>query len=726
MGFDILGQIGAQGMCYIVEQLGYCYNIKWNKTDIYTIHISKRFRRFYPGEIKNIRVISEEGHENEVYDIETDNHTLNAGIGSTVVHNCDGLHISSLLQNMFHALFPTILEREKSFLISMQTPIVRVFVDKKEILFYDEREYTKYVKEYSDNYPTKKINKKNYKGLGTSSNKDINETFGVKLVEFKNDTNTTFNMNKVFHSTQSDARKEWLENYDPKNIALSWVGDKHEVIPLNISDFLNTETIKFSIADCKRSIPNIMDGFKESQRKTLYACFLRNLKYTGKSLKVAQLAGYIAEKTNYHHGEQNLYETITRMANDFVGSNNIPLLYRDGQFGSRSSGGKDAANARYIFTKLDALTRLLFKQEDDILLDKVEDDGDVVEPVFYVPIIPTVLINGINAAIGTGWSCSIPSYNPLDIIDSITTWIKEDGEIIIEDIEDENNVVSLLPEIHPWYRGFNGSIEKTDEFKYTSWGNITEEKKNKIVDELPIGMWTDNFKEYLDTLLEKKLLKKVKNYSTPKDVRFVLTEENDGIICNQDTLKLKKYISTSNMVLFTDKGTIKKYNSVDDIIDEFCKVRYEFYKKRKKYQLDHLEYEIKFLGNKRRFLEEVMNGTIKLFNDDTGEIRTSRKMSEIYTELQERGYDKEIKNNNDDDDEKDDEKGYNYLLSLQFRSITKEKINKLKNDIDSKLLDKDTLKAKSEKDIWLKELEELKSAYLKWLKDIEKLEKKKK
>ena len=142
------------------------------------------------------------------------------------------------------------------------------------------------------------------------------------------------------------------EIYDASNIALAWDGDKQETNSLSISDFLNTELIKFSLNDCKRSIPGLVDGLKESHRKTLYSCFLRNLKYTGKTLKVAQLAGYTAEHSGYHHGEQNLYDTITKMANSFIGSNNIPLLYRDGQFGSRLSGGKDAANARYICTKL--------------------------------------------------------------------------------------------------------------------------------------------------------------------------------------------------------------------------------------------------------------------------------------------------------------------------------------------------------------------------------------
>jgi DNA topoisomerase-2 len=629
----------------------------------------------------------------------------------------DGIHISGLLQNMIHTLFPSLLNREEAFIASMQTPIVRVFLPggrKNELLFYDEREYQKYVNNYNKKYPGKAIDKKYYKGLGSSSDQDIADTFGQKMIKFQNDENTSFNMNKIFHTKQSDARKTWLENYNIDNIVLSWDGGKQETVDMDISDFLNTEMIKFSINDCKRSIPGLMDGLKESHRKTLYACFLRNLKYTGKSLKIAQLAGYVAEHTAYHHGEQNLYDTITRMANSYPGSNNIPLLYRDGQFGTRLSGGKDAANARYIFTKLDGLTRLLFRQEDDVLLDRVIDDGDVVEPTFYVPILPTILINGCTVGIGTGWSSNVPCYNPLDLVNSVKEWLDHDGKVLIEE---DGTTISLLSEISPWYRGHTGDIEKSGNLRYTSWGNVVEDKKTKVVNELPIGLWTDTFKDFLEGLQEEKVIKKVKNYSTPKNVQFVITEEPDGILCNKHTLKLHKYIYTSNMVLFDETGHIKKYDNVEQIIDSFCKVRLSYYIKRKAHMLKQLQHDITFLGNKKRFLGEVMSGDIKLF-DDSGKTRKSRKTVDLFNDLESRGYDKNTKEEKDDDDE---EKGaYNYLLSMQFRSITEEKIDKLKNDIESKIKTRNSLSKRTEKDLWISDLDEFEKGYEKWLKVIAK------
>lgn len=636
--------------------------------------------------------------------------------------DCDGIHISGLIQNMFHTLYPTLLQRKTSFITAMQTPIVKVMLNKKSKLFYDERQFEIYVKKYKEKYPNKKIDKKYYKGLGSSSSDDIMDTFGLKMIEFKNDEDASANMNKVFHKKFSDARKEWLQEYNPENIALVWNGDKEETVQLTTSDFLNTEMIKFSIDDCGRSIPHLMDGLKEGHRKVLFACFLKKLNYTGKSLKSAQLAGYVAEKTFYHHGEQNLYETITKMANAYPGSNNIPLLYRDGQFGTRVSGGHDSANARYTCTKLDMLTRLLFREEDDILLDRVVEDGNMAEPKFYVPILPVILINGCTAAIGTGWSSSLPSYNPLDLIESVKEWLDNDGEVLMED---EGVITSLLPELTPWYREHTGLIEKVDETKFISYGNITTEKRTKIVDELPIGYWTDNFKVFLDGLLEEKIIKKVKNYSTPKKVKFVITETSNGIKCNMKNLKLHKYLYTSNMVMFDENKRIKKFDSVYRIIDSFCKVRLLYYKKRKKHQLNNLKNVVKYMGNKRRFLEEVLNGDFKLF-DDSGSRRKSRKTDDLFKDLEDRGYDKNTKDCDNNDSKDKGEKGYDYLLRLQFRSITEENIKKLDNDIDTKTKLKDKLEKTSVKKLWVNDLDDFQKAYEKFLRIMEKEKIKKK
>merc|ERR1719453_892185 len=157
-----------------------------------------------------------------------------------------------------------------------------------------------------------------------------------------------------------------------------------------------------------RSIPCVVDGLKPTQRKVVHCCFRRNLK---SDVKVAQLTGYISEHAAYHHGEVSLQGTIIGMAQKFVGSNNVNLLVPSGQFGTRLMGGKDHASSRYIYTRLAPWTRTFFHPDDDQILSYKVEEGQSIEPKHYVPVLPLVLLNGVEG-IGTGWSTSVPNYNP--------------------------------------------------------------------------------------------------------------------------------------------------------------------------------------------------------------------------------------------------------------------------------------------------------------------------
>ena len=618
--------------------------------------------------------------------------------------DCDGLHISGLIMNFFHSLFPSLLERKDPFIISLCTPIVKVFNKGEDILFYDENRFKKFAKEQLEK--NKPFKCKYYKGLGSTAPKDVPKTFGMKLIEFVNDDDSTTNMNKIFHKKHSDTRKNWLENYDD-NPEYS-IDDDGEIVDMDISSFLNNEVIKFSHDDCKRSIPNLFDGLKESQRKVLYTAKKINLTYNKKDLKVAQFGAEVAKRTNYHHGENNLFDTIVKMAQDFVGSNNIPLFYRDGAFGSRISGGKDAASPRYIFTKMEILTPLIFREEDDILLEYVIDDGDLVEPKFYIPILPMILVNGA-LGIGTGWSCSIPCYNPLDIIECIKTWLDNDGEVLIKD-PDDGSIVSMLPEIKPFYRNFKGKIEEHDN-KYITYGIVNKDKDKVTVSELPINMWTDKFKETCEDWLVDKKIKSCKFYSTPEKINFIITESDDGLNCNINNMGLYSYLHTTNMVLFNEKEQIKKY-TVDQIINDFCIVRYKFYTKRKNHIINTLEKDLKYLGNKERFIQEIIDKKLNIMNIDE-EI--------IIKELETRKYDKINKIDENEEDKTENKNGYNYLLNLPVKTLTSNNVKKIKNDILSLKNKLENINKISESKMWLNDLKEFEDAYKIWYKNMEKI-----
>lgn len=300
--------------------------------------------------------------------------------------------------------------------------------------------------------------------------------------------------------------------------------------------------------------------------QVLFSCFKRNLK---QEIKVAQLAGYISEHSAYHHGEVSLTQTIIGMAQNFVGSNNINLLAPCGQFGTRLMGGKDAASPRYVFTKLENITRCIFHPHDDPLLDYLDDDGQSIEPAYYVPIIPMMLVNG-SEGIGTGWSSSVPTYSPRDIIANIRRMIE--GE--------------LAEHMVPWYRGFTGDITAKsgkDSANYVVSGKVdVVDEGTLVVSELPVGKWTTDYKQMLESMIigaaptnkedgtaaapTPQFIKSFKENHTDTTVLFTILvppeklaeidSEKGGL---QKRLKLDGSVATSNMHMFDLDSHIKKF-----------------------------------------------------------------------------------------------------------------------------------------------------------------------
>ena len=864
----------------------------------------------------------------------------------------DGLHIASLIVNLFHVSFPSLLRREQAFLYWMMTPVAKIFrtAPTSTLTFYNDFDYQQALRDLTG----VRFKVKYYKGLGTSSDEEVRETFGTKVVSFQMDEKTDASMSMVFSKKAANERKRWMEEYDPMNYVTP-------VDTYDITQFINQEHIKFSIDDCKRNIPNLYDGLKLSQRKILYSIFKKGLVPGGKSMKVAQLAGYVAENSNYHHGEQCLYDTITRMAQDFVGSNNVPLLAKDGQFGcldpetevlmadgtvrlaktivvgdelvgddgktrrvlrtvegedemweivqsdgerytvnqqhiltlyhkksdsiqdwplnkyrllsstmrmefrvvsnsksiewslspetttsttqtetdqayregtwwphrttpidngrllsslserreylagaldysslqihndargqtrsidvrigssdsknlsflarslgfhvqhyqrsknqllrmtgdwstiptrrrcrtkfspsperrmvsfqveprgrgrfcgwqvdgnerfllgnfvvthnSRLASGHDAANGRYIFTKLLPLTRCLFPAEDDELVPYTLDDGDKVEPDYYVPILPLMLINGCKTGIGSGWSCSVPMYHPMRLVECVRQWLRRNDQ--------ETSFV--FPPMTPYYHGFQGRIEPLGDNKFRSFGMVEEEtmaapesgsgkrKKRSAsneshrIREIPIDVSIDKYKEFLEKLLEEKKIKSMKNYSSPNQAMFCFTPA-EGFTPTIESLNLTSDISLTNMVLFTETGRLQKYDTLAEIFHVFCKKRYEIYGRRKESMLAHLRDQWELDRQKHRFLQDVMEDRITVFR---------RSQENVTTQLHQHHYPLR-------------EDSYQYLLNIPVHRFTKEQLETLEKKLDQ----------------WKKEIQELESTTIEmlWNRDLD-------
>ena len=554
----------------------------------------------------------------------------------------DGFHIVGLLYNFFHTLFPDLLDIP-GFFNFMRTPIMKL--TKPKVSFFYQQEAVEYIKKNN----VKKDHIAYFKGLGTSEDSDIKEDFGRRVVQVNKDEKGDTQVANIFAKEHTSYRKEWLTNFQPET---SYPNIKdYQIEQLDITSFLNKELILFSLEDCRRSIPSIMDGLKESQRKVLFGAFKENLKHTNPPMKVAQFAAAVAKVSQYHHGEQNLGDTIVKLAQRFVGSNNVPLLFNKGQFGSRSMNGQDAASPRYIFTRLEAWTRLLFKDTDEDYLTHRYEDGDKVEPEYYMPVLPLILING-NSGIGSGWSTNVASYKIDDMIEFIKFWLKlRQGQANVED----------QPTIRPHFRGFKGQIMIEEKCIRTT-GVFTKLKENQYqITELPIGRKQISIVKYrkqLEKLVDDGVLTSFRDNSVGTPNFIINVKDGEGEM-SDEKLGLTDTIFTSNMVLFNKDGKIHKYHNIYEIMDEFCEARLSLYEVRKQGEIQRMKAQIEILENKVKFIEGVINKKIVLQN---------QQEEQVLQQIQSCGITKK-------------EDSYDYLLSMAIRSLTSQRLQELHNDV---------------------------------------------
>jgi DNA topoisomerase-2 len=627
----------------------------------------------------------------------------------------DGSHIKGLIFNIFQSMWHELYEIS-GFLTSMLTPIIKATNSKKEVIeFYNMSDYEKWSETINAKNGGWKI--KYYKGLGTSDDKEAKEYFkNMKKVTYMYDDKADEVIDLAFNKKRADDRKLWLQNYDKDNVL------DYSKLNVDYKSFVDKDLIHFSNRDLQRSINHICDGLKESTRKIIYSCFKKKL-YTNE-IKVAQLSGYVSEVSAYHHGENSLQQAIVGMAQIYVGTNNINLLSPNGQFGSRCQGGQDASSARYIFTLLSKLSRLIFKEEDNAILNYQNDDGQQIEPEYYVPIIPMILVNG-GIGIGTGYSTNIPQYNPSDIINIckiICNAIKLSDVTLnsLEDIETIYNTINILEinEITPYYLGFKGSIVKAEKNSYISRGIYRWIDDATVeITELPIGTWTEDYKDFLENMIINNLnnLKYIENHYTSKNVKFILhfnTNVRQNIESNFDVLfKLQssKNLSINNIHLFNKDGAIQKYETAVEIIKEWAETRVLKYFERKKYQLKNLEKEANILSNKMRFILDVINGNIQIMNKKMTEV-TLRLIELKYTPITDEVEETESTERAEPSENIDVEinhKHYNYLLKMPISQLTYDRkiiLEKEYNELDEKLRN---LRNTNIEDLWLSDLTEL-------------------
>ena len=433
----------------------------------------------------------------------------------------------------------------------------------------------------------------------------------------------------------------------------------------NIKELFATDVRSFSIYDCQRSLPSGIDGLKPSMRKTVFGMLK---KFPNQEIKLSLAAAGIQEISAFHHG--SLEGVMVNMAQSFTGSNNVPYLEDIGQFGSRISPAASAS--RYIFTKLSDSFRKIFLKDDDSILVHLEDDGMLIEPEYYLPIIPAVLLNGSDG-MGTGFACRILSYNPLELVAACEEVLKKG---------------KLKEDLVPWYRGFTGTVEKNlQQTVFTGVYTIENTTTMKIT-ELPIGSFTQKYREVLNDLEDKNIVKSYVDNSSEEKTEFIVTCPRDTLRKTHDEiLKTFKLVSrdTENFTVWTETGRLKKFESAKALIEWFVAFRVTKYEQRRLKLIDEAQDRLDRLSERGNF--------IRYYLENTGWFSKTKK-DEIYHALTLKGF------VNIDD-----------LMSIKVYNLTSDQIEELKRKIIAEEQLLELLNKTTAKDMYLKDLSDAKTYF---------------
>lgn len=642
----------------------------------------------------------------------------------------DGSHIKGLLINLFHTEWPELLHL--GFLCCLMTPLLKATRGATTLCFYSESEYEKWLTTPSSDAVASGGGKgvpvsasvgvpasnggrgwkvKYYKGLGTSTAAEAREYFtSMNTVRFQWDDHSDMSIDLAFNKRRADDRKEWLSTYDRERVLEVPAGGAD----VSYTRFVHDELIHFSNADNLRSLPHVMDGLKPSQRKILWAARKRNLTA---EIKVAQLAGYVSETAAYHHGEASLTAAIVGMAQNFVGSNNINLLAPNGQFGTRLQGGQDAASPRYIFTALEPIQATMLSKADDPALAWLEDDGTPVEPEFYMPVLPLLLVNGA-LGIGTGFSTDVLPHNPLDLVKGLRARLA--GEMAD---------LTSLP-LTPWWDGFRGQVTMSADRRKVQTRGIYEfldDDTNRVrVTELPVGVWTKDYKVFLEELVAgegagggsksakggsdagstTRLVKSFQEAYNDVDVEFLITldpeyyhEARTFPAEFEKKFRMVNSTSLNNMVAFDVDGHIRRFASAGEILETFYVKRIGGYVARKANELARMDAEIVELDARVRFVRAVVAGTLVVANAEDAALLAGLKALALPPLSAAAS------------DDGNSLKAYEYLLRMRVDRLKAAAVAELEGQLAAAQAERDTLAAKSAENLWIADLDVFSEGY---------------
>lgn len=599
----------------------------------------------------------------------------------------DGSHIVGLIINLFDKLAPWLLNQEKPFIYRFATPLVRCKGPKDTFKeFFTEREFEAW---WDTCEQKSKWTPKYYKGLGTSKPPDAKRYFSnIKKHLIAIDCQDKEGLLEVYFGKETEGRKELFNTAAEDDPIIDYADES-----IDLKTFLQGEVNPFARCENERKLPHAVDGLVNVRRKVVHLALTEYAKRPEPDIKVHQLTGIVTEKQAYLSGDASMNGSIIQIAcNSPIVGNNINYLVPEGMFGNRQTNSP--ASPRYIYTGLQAISLALWPKDDHDVYERVKVEGSVVEPVCMAPVIPTLLCNGYVGAIGYGYSCGVPSFNPTDVFD----WTNS----AIGALEDENPLPTWTGT--PWIFGFNGPCVSLGggKWKFVPVLERTSETSVRVTD-IPICT-----KIYLDSIQKGLDVKDVSYGSGHTDVGVDFTIHFSTPVTDKVMQKLQEhksfYVDINNINVWVGQtersNRLKKFNNIDDLLAVYVDARIELYKKRLAHMIKLAKAEIPFLKNKARFIKMLIKTPTYVFK---------RPKDDIVSDLERDGFDTNPKDGT-----------YNYLLNMPLISATEEKLAKLLAEVEDAENEVQRLMNTSEFDAWRADLKTFGETYAKFVSDRDK------
>jgi DNA topoisomerase-2 len=574
----------------------------------------------------------------------------------------DGIHIKTLMINFF-ARYKGLLE--SGFVTARLTPVITMTKNKDRQKFFSMSEMEKWKKRTPD---WEKWKPHYFKGLGSATPEMIKDSFSQPVDQkFECEQSDQDVLELAMSAETADDRKDLYR-------LLIGLSDEQRLDSrkvYKVEDVIYEELILYAIEANKRAIPSYVDGFKNSYRQIIYTAL--NKKNNGEFEGVEEFQGMVKNLTHYKHGPEAMKGAIIGCAQSFPGSNNIPLLEGEGNFGSRIGLGKDASAARYISCRPSPILRKIIRPEDDVLLEIEKEGNAVIGVKHYYPILPPWAFNRCKG-MGWGWSTDSPNYNPMQLMD----WVK----YFVQNVKDGKPDMFKAPPLLPWWRGYKGVLFRRRDGKLCSRGYYEMKGSTCYVLELPITVSEVKYQKFLDKLVETKKIQGYKKIGTDSNrPQFSLMGCEVEYKRHRD-LNLESPVSETNIVFLGENNLPKHYAyGVMHAMMDWCKKRYEMYVKRKELYVKEMEEELRLTLLRMAFVEDVIAEPPRF------DIR-SKSDDYILNYMKAQGYPMEF-------------------LSMALRSLSAAKVEELRKKC--KLLKDEIERYKSTHpgDLWLAELEEL-------------------